>query len=262
MSGGEINLQAKTDQTPVKSQEVIFLSIVIPAYNEDRRIAPTLQKIMDYARGQKWLTELIVVDDGSQDGTADLARSQLAGWPWFKVISLKKNRGKGAAVKEGILEARGELILFTDADLSTPIEELEKFWPLAARQYDLIIGSRALPTSEIRKRQNFLRENMGKFFNRLVRWLILPDFKDTQCGFKLFKKEAAREIFDRIKTTGFAFDVELLLLARQLGYKVAEVPVIWINSPDSRVKLLSSSVKMLFELLHLSLRKNRNKLTP
>ena len=102
---------------------------------------------------------------------------------------------------------------------------------------------------------------MGKFFNRLVRWLILPDFKDTQCGFKLFKKEAAREIFARLKTTGFAFDVEVLLLARQLGYKVAEVPVIWINSPNSRVKLLGSSVKMLFELLNLSIRKNRNKLT-
>jgi dolichyl-phosphate beta-glucosyltransferase len=102
---------------------------------------------------------------------------------------------------------------------------------------------------------------MGKSFNRLVRWLVLPDFKDTQCGFKLFKKEAAREIFTRIKTSGFAFDVEVLLLARQLGYKVAEVPVIWINSPDSRVKLFSSSVKMLFELFHLSLRKIRKKLT-
>jgi dolichyl-phosphate beta-glucosyltransferase len=220
-----------------------------------------LQKIRDYARGQKWLTEIIVVDDGSQDGTADLARSQLADWPWSKVISLKKNQGKGAAVKEGVLAAQGELILVTDADLSTPIEELGKFYPLVAGHYDLIIGSRALPASDIRKRQSCLRETMGKSFNRLVRWLVLPDFKDTQCGFKLFKKEAAREIFIRIKTSGFAFDVEVLLLARQLGYKVAEVPVIWINSPDSRVKLFSSSVKMLFELFHLSLRKIRKKLT-
>jgi len=221
-----------------------------------------LQKIKDYARGQKWLTEIIVVDDGSQDRTADLARSQLADWPWSKVISLKKNQGKGAAVKEGVLAARGELILVTDADLSTPIEELGKFYPLVAGHYDLIIGSRALPASEIWQRQSRLRETMGKSFNRLVRWLVLPDFKDTQCGFKLFKKEAAREIFTRIKTSGFAFDVEVLLLARQLGYKVAEVPVIWVNSPDSRVKLFSSSVKMLFELFHLCLRKKRKKLTP
>jgi len=191
-----------------------------------------------------------VVDDGSPDRTASLARSILADWPLSEVISFEKNRGKGAAVKTGVLQARGELILLTDADLSTPIEELEKFWPLAG-DYEVVIGSRALPASELRIRQSRLRETMGKFFNLLVRWLVLPDFKDTQCGFKLFKRQAAREIFSRLKRTGVAFAVEALLLARKLGYKIAEVPVVWANSADSRVKLISSSAKMLLELIKI-----------
>lgn len=209
-------------------------------------------------KGRKLTAEIIVVDDGSSDRTSSLARSILADWPLSRVISFEKNRGKGAAVKAGVLEARGELILLTDADLSTPIEELEKFWPRAG-DYQVVIGSRALPASDLRIRQSHLRESLGKFFNLLVRWLVLSDFKDTQCGFKLFTGPAGQEIFSRLKTTGFAFDVEALLLARKLGYKIAEVPVAWANSPDSRVKLISSSVKMFLELLRI--RKIRNKLT-
>ncbi|HRD01561.1 MAG TPA: glycosyltransferase family 2 protein [Candidatus Saccharicenans sp.] len=263
MNWGENKLQAQKTPVVEESFHSLSLSIIIPAYNEEKRIGSTLRQIIDCLRVRNSSAEIIVVNDGSTDRTASLARTILTDWPWSKIISFEKNRGKGAAVKEGVLQANGELILVTDADLSTPIEELEKFWPLAAEHYDLIIGSRALPASDIKKRQSWLRETMGKFFNLLVRWLVLPDFKDTQCGFKLFRKEASREIFARIKTTGFAFDVEVLLLARQLGYKIAEVPVVWINSPDSRVRLLGSSVKMLFELLRIRFRRNRieNKLT-
>lgn len=251
-------LQARETQRTTNSFQAITLSIVIPAYNEEQRIGPALRQIIDYLKGRKSTAEIIVVDDGSTDRTASLARSILTDWPLSRVISFEKNQGKGAAVKIGVLQARGELILLTDADLSTPIEELEKFWPLAG-DYEVVIGSRALPASDLRIRQSRLRENMGKFFNLLVRWLVLPDFKDTQCGFKLFKRQAAREIFSRLKTTGFAFDVEALLLARKLGYKIAEIPVVWTNSADSRVKLISSSVKMLLELIRI--RKIRNKLT-
>jgi dolichyl-phosphate beta-glucosyltransferase len=147
------------------------------------------------------------------------------------------------------------LILFTDCDLSTPIEELEKFLPLIREGYQIVIASRALPDSQIKKRQGWFREHSGKVFNLLVRWLVLTGYKDTQCGFKLFQEEAARAIFSRLETKGFAFDVEVLLLAEQLGLRVAQVPVVWINSPESKVHLVKSSCQMLFELLKLRLKK-------
>lgn len=228
-----------------------LLSIIIPAYNEEKRLGLTLRKILDYLDTRQIQAEIIVVDDGSTDRTAELAGEILRDWPLYRIISLPENLGKGAAVKEGMLRASGDYILFSDADLSTPIEELEKMLPLAREGYELVIASRALPMSEIKKRQSWLRENMGKTFNFLVRLLLLKDIKDTQCGFKLFQKEAAEKIFSEMQCCGFAFDVEVLLLARQLGYKIAQVPVVWVNSPESRVGLISSSLKMFFELLKI-----------
>lgn len=255
MTQGNNDIRIKSETAEEKNHNHIFLSIVIPAYNEEKRIGLSLRKIIDYLELRNFSAEIIVVDDGSSDRTAEISREILADWSVSQVISFPENRGKGAAVKEGVLKAGGELVLFTDADLSTPIEELEKFLPLTEQGFDLVIASRALPESEIRKRQSWLREHMGKSFNLLVRLLLLNGIKDTQCGFKLFKKEAAREIFSRLQTTGFAFDVEVLLLARKLGYKIAQVAVVWINSPESRVRLFRSSIQMLWELLKIKRRK-------
>jgi dolichyl-phosphate beta-glucosyltransferase len=160
-----------------------------------------------------------------------------------------------------MLQARGELILFTDADLSTPIEELEKLLLLAREGYQIVIASRALSGSEIKKRQSWLREHLGKGFNLLVRWLVLRGYKDTQCGFKLFQKGAAKAIFSRLQIGGFAFDVEALLLAEQLGLSVGQVPVVWINSPESRVHLVKSSCQMFFDLLKIRKKKKGDTLS-
>ncbi|MGB9835589.1 MAG: dolichyl-phosphate beta-glucosyltransferase [Candidatus Saccharicenans sp.] len=238
------------------------LSIVIPAYNEEKRLGLTLRKIIDYLDSRQIQAEIIVVDDGSKDNTAEAAREILTDWPLQKVVSLPENQGKGAAVKEGLLQASGEFILFSDADLSTPIEELEKMLPLARQGCQVVIASRALPESEIKKRQSWLREHMGKTFNFLVRLLLIKDIKDTQCGFKLFEQKAARKIFSELQTKGFAFDVEALALARRFGYKIAQVPVAWVNSPESRVGLVRSSVGMFIELLKIKRRLKKKAADP
>ena len=229
----------------------IYLTVVVPAYNEEKRIGFSLFRIKDYLQSRQLSAEIILVDDGSTDRTAEVALEIMEDYPDFRVITLPLNRGKGAAVRAGMLQARGELVLFTDADLSTPIEELEKFLPLIREGYDLVIGCRALPESIIKERQSWLREHLGKCFNLLVRLLVMSGFRDTQCGFKLFRKEAAREIFFRLETEGFAFDVEVLLLARRLGYRIAQLPVVWINHPQSRVRLFRTSLSMLVELLKI-----------
>lgn len=233
----------------------IYLTVVVPAYNEEKRIGFSLFRIKDYLQSRKIGAEIIVVDDGSIDRTGEVAREILADYPEFSLINFPVNRGKGAAVRAGMLQARGELVLFTDADLSTPIEELEKFLPLAREGYEVIIGSRALPDSIIKERQSWWREHLGKCFNLLVRLLVLKGFKDTQCGFKLFRKEAARDIFSRLETEGFTFDVEVLLLARKLGYRIAQLPVVWVNHPETRVRLVSGSLKMLGELIKIRRKK-------
>ena len=158
------------------------------------------------------------------------------------------NIGKGLSVKEGVLLASGEVVLVTDADLSTPIEELDKFLAVLEGGEDVVVGSRALPDSDVRIRQNLLRQTMGKVFNRLVRLFVLGGFRDTQCGFKAFRRGAARDLFARLETAGFAFDVEVLVLCRKLGYGVREVPVVWLDSRPSRVRLVRGSLGMLKEL--------------
>jgi dolichyl-phosphate beta-glucosyltransferase len=226
------------------------LSIVIPAFNEATRLPASLEALAAFtaARAEPLSVEVIVVDDGSADRTA--ARAAEAGRRLgldLKVLVHDGNRGKGAAVRTGALAAEGASILVSDADFSTPIGEWEK---LARSGAPVAIGSRAVDESLVKERQPFFRVTMGKLFNRLVRLLAVPGVRDTQCGFKLFTREAARAIFSRTTVDRFAWDVEALLLARRLGFAVAEVPVLWFNSPDSRVTLLAG-VQATLELFRI-----------
>lgn len=219
----------------------VELTIVIPAFNEEERLPASLGAISAYlaARPSAPRVEVLVVDDGSGDATAACAED--AGRHYgldLRVLRLPKNSGKGFAVRTGCLEARGRFVLVTDADLSTPIYEWEK---LAAADAPVAIGSRTLDESLVKEEQPLYRKAMGKLFNRLVRLVAVPGIRDTQCGFKLFTRESARAIFGRARVDRFAFDVETLVLARGLGYPIAEVPVLWFNSPDSRVTLFGGA---------------------
>jgi dolichyl-phosphate beta-glucosyltransferase len=229
----------------------VYLSIVIPAYNEEKRIGPSLEKILGYLKTKPFVSEVIVVDDGSRDKTTEVAAAALEGRVPFRIVRLDANHGKGYAVKAGVLASAGQVILFTDADLSTPIEELDKFLSRLGEGYDVVIGSRAIPGCDIRVRQARPRQAMGKSFNRLVRLSVMKGCPDTQCGFKVFRRKAALDLFSRLKTAGFAFDVELLVLAKKLGYRVAEVPVVWCDSRPSRVRMVRGSWQMLKELLRI-----------
>jgi len=213
------------------------LSVVVPAYNEARRISPSLDQIFEYLDRSHPQHEVLVVDDCSTDDTAAVVERRFGQRPTLRILSYGTNRGKGYAVRAGALEASGDVVLFTDADLSTPIAEADKMLPLLAQGYDMVIGSRAHAQAEIRKHQPFYREGAGKLFNLLVRLLVGLKFHDTQCGFKLFRRDSALAVLRRLSIDRFAFDVELLALAQAAGLKVAEVPVVWINSPASTVGL-------------------------
>jgi dolichyl-phosphate beta-glucosyltransferase len=209
------------------------LSVVVPAYNEARRLPPTLARLRTFldARGGEY--EIVVVDDGSRDGTAEAARA--AGGAVTRVVVSPNNRGKGHAVRLGMLAARGARRLMCDADLSTPIEQLPALEAPLDQGFDVAIGSRAVAGAQVEVRQTGFRENAGRVFNLLVRVLALPDVRDTQCGFKLFSAAAAERVFGVARLDGFAFDVEALFLTRRLGFSLAEVAVVWRNDPASRV---------------------------
>ena len=221
-----------------------WLSVVIPAYNEERRLPMTLSAILAYLRGRARPFEVVVADDGSADGTACVARDAGAE---VRVLGLP-HRGKGAAVRAGVLASGGDLVLLTDADLSTPIAELDRL-VAALEGRDIAIGSRNVAGARVAVPQRVDRRVMGRAFNLLVQALLLPGVRDTQCGVKLFRRDAALAVFERCRSDGFAFDVEALALARRLGYRVAEVPVEWHNSRDSRVRPLVDVPRMFLELL-------------
>ncbi|HHL39863.1 MAG TPA: glycosyltransferase family 2 protein [Deltaproteobacteria bacterium] len=233
---------------------VADLSVVVPAFNEQERIATTLERMVSYLESRGMDFEVVVVNDGSTDATADIVSRAADDNGSIRLIDNEGNRGKGFSVRRGVLEARAPFILFSDADLSTPIEEIEKLMPCFDEGYDVVIGSRSLPESRIVVHQPFYRETMGRVFNLIVRLLLLGGYSDTQCGFKCFRREAAREIFGRSVLDGFAFDVEVLYLAERLGYSVKEVPIDWYNSPNTRVSALTDSVKMFMEVVKIRLR--------
>ena len=228
----------------------IHLSVVIPAFNEEARIGASLNSIRAYLGKQPYVSEVIVVDDGSRDRTAERAAESLRGMEHRVILSLPRNRGKGAAVKEGIMKAAGDFILFSDADLSTPIEELDKFWPWMDQGFNVVIGSRALVGADVQVRQSYLRELMGKTFNVFVRRLLMKGIPDTQCGFKLFRGDVAKKVFSRLAIDGFSFDVEALYLCRR-DYRIRQVPVIWRNSRQSNVRIVRSSLDMLLDLFKI-----------
>jgi dolichyl-phosphate beta-glucosyltransferase len=213
------------------------LSIVVPAYNEAQRILPSLEHAFAYLEARALSCEVLIVDDGSTDDTAALVRQRFGDRPQLRLLSYGGNRGKGYAVRFGGAQACGDIVLFSDADFSTPIEEFDKMLPLLEQGYDMVIGSRALKGAEIRERQPFYREGAGKLFNLLVRLLVAPEFHDTQCGFKCYRREPMLPVLERQRIDGFAFDVEMIALARAAGLRIAEVPVVWVNSPTSKVGL-------------------------
>lgn len=220
-----------------------LLSVVIPAYNEELRIRPALHDILDFCSGQSFTYEVIVVDDGSRDRTADIVREM--NLPGIRVYSLVTNAGKGAAVRCGVLQAKGERILYCDADGATPFREVLRLLAAVDHGADVAIGSRALLAKDTSVSTVWYRKVMGRTFNGLVNFLILPGIADTQCGFKLFTRKAAQDVFSRQRSQGFSFDVELLFLARKSGYQIAEIPVNWTNIPGSKVDLLRDSLRML-----------------
>jgi glycosyltransferase involved in cell wall biosynthesis len=223
------------------------LSIIIPAYNEELRLPTTLDQIAAYARSFGHETEILVVDDGSNDRTATVAQSFRAKFPSLRVLSNGVNRGKGYSVRHGMLEARGRIVLFTDADLSAPIEEADKL--LAALEtHDVAIGSRALDRHLIFERQSRFREFAGIIFNTVVRLCLRLPFVDTQCGFKAFRREPCRIIFAQQRIERFGFDPELLYLARHHGLRAVEIPVRWGHSPATKVSMLRDSVQMFLDV--------------
>lgn len=226
-----------------------WLSVVVPAWNEAKRIGPTLARLRDFAADCYKPVEVIVVDDGSTDATADVVRGFDPGPMSLRLLINQPNRGKGYSVKHGMLQAAGELCLMSDADLSTPIEELEKLLPHVERGCEVVIASRAMPDSLLDPAPPLTRRMTTQIFRRVRASLMLPHIRDTQCGFKLFTRRAAREIFERLETDGFSFDSEAIALAELLGYKVAEVGVVWRNDRASTVRPFRDSYRMVRSLL-------------
>ncbi len=234
------------------SEEIPLLSVIIPAYNEEARIEKTLRSVDEYLSRQQYPYQIIVINDGSSDRTSELVKGLI---PFIKNLSLidnKQNRGKGAVVNQGMLEAKGKIRLFMDADNSTSIDQVERMFPEFEAGYEVVIGSRRVPGAVIAVHQNFIRENLGKLFNLIVRFLAGLPYKDTQAGFKAFSARAAKEIFSRQTIMGFSFDVELLIIAKILGFKIKEVPITWINDPQTKVKF-KSMIKMLFDIIKIRL---------
>jgi glycosyltransferase involved in cell wall biosynthesis len=223
------------------------LSIIIPAYNEETRLPSTLRTVTAWLAARQWsFCEVLVVDDGSRDRTAAVAEEFTKDVPCLRVVRYPENRGKGYAVRTGMLEAKGEWILFSDADLSSPIEEFDKLYAGAERESAAIaIGSRALDRSLIGVHQPLFRERAGQVYNLAMRTALGLDLADTQCGFKLYRRDAARAIFSRQKLERFSFDAEVLFIARKLGFRITEIPVRWNNVEGTKVGMFSGAQSFL-----------------
>ena len=226
-----------------------FLSIIIPAHNEERRLPGSLEKIAAFLEKQNYQAEVIVVDNGSSDNTSGVVEGFMARYPFISLIR-EERRGKGLAVKLGMLAARGEYLFLCDADLSMPIEEVAKFLPPQLEDYDVAIASREVEGAR-RYGEPPHRHLMGRVFNLIVRLLAVRGFQDTQCGFKCFRREVARDIFSRQTMEGWGFDVEVLFIAQKRGYRIVEVPINWYYMANSRVKPIRDSIRMFREVLQV-----------
>jgi dolichyl-phosphate beta-glucosyltransferase len=226
------------------------VSIVVPAFNEASRIGESLRKIEAFLQRAPWRAEILVVDDGSGDKTSEVVRAMKI--PRLRLISNAFNRGKGYAVKCGVLESIGEYVVFTDADLSAPIEEMEKLLTAAETTgADVVIGSRAVDRSYIERHQSWGREVGGIVFNRIVRILLGLKLFDTQCGFKLFRRERIRPVFEKMTIDGFGFDPEMLFLSSRAQLKILEVSVRWSHADDSKIRFFRDSVRMFVDLVKI-----------
>lgn len=228
-----------------------FLSIIIPAHNEEHRLPRSLDQIVAFLEKQDYQAEVIVVENASQDNTAGVVKEFMVRYPFISLIE-EKRRGKGLAVKRGMLAGRGQYLFICDADLSMPIEEVTKFLPPALEDYDVAIASREIEGAR-RYGEPAYRHFMGRVFNLLVRLLAVPGFQDTQCGFKCFRREVASDIFPYQTMEGWGFDVEVLFIARKRGYRIVEVPINWYYSASSRIRPIQDTFGMLRELLKVRL---------
>jgi dolichyl-phosphate beta-glucosyltransferase len=226
-------------------------SIVIPAYNESARIAASLEKVLAYIDQRGWDAEVLVVNDGSRDNTAEIVHDYLRKSPRLRLLENPGNRGKGYSVRNGMLHAGGDILLFSDADLSSPIEEADKLFAAIANGADIAIGSRWLQSHLQTQRQPLYRQLFGRVFNLLLRVILGLKFKDTQCGFKVFTRRAGQAIFPAQKIERWGFDPELLYLAKRFGFSVAEVPVAWAHREGTRINPLRDGIRMFGEMLKI-----------
>jgi glycosyltransferase involved in cell wall biosynthesis len=231
--------------------ERVFLSVIVPAYNEEHRLPDSLRQIVGYLGKQEYTSEVIVIDDGSEDRTAQVVEEMMAELPPLSLLR-SEHQGKGHAVKRGMLAGRGEYLFICDADLSMPIEELNKFLPPALAGYDVAIASREAPGAR-RYDEPSYRHFMGRVFNWIVRLFAVRGFQDTQCGFKCFRREAAREVFNYQTMDGWGFDVEVLFIAQKRGYVIVEVPINWYYSANSRIHPIRDSIGMFREVIKIRL---------
>ena len=237
------------------------ISVVIPAYNEERRLPPTLIDIIDFFDSLHVAYEVIVVDDGSSDGTADVVNKFERVRPQVKLMKLPKNSGKGYAVRFGVLNSRGSRVLFADADGATPISEFTRLNNALESGADLAIGSRAMFSNDTHVATSIHRKFLGRVFNHCVNWILLPGIADTQCGFKLFTRPSAQFLFSHQRSDRFSFDVELLYLAKKAEFRIAEVPINWNNIPGSKVNLVLDALLMFrdiirFKIIHRAVHRN------
>ncbi len=226
-------------------------SIIIPAYNEGARVGATLEKVLAYVAERGWDVEIIAVNDGSRDNTAEIVRQHAEKNPEVRLLENPGNRGKGYSVRNGMLHARGEVLLFSDADLSSPIEEAPKLFAALAEGADVAIGSRWLQSDLQTQKQPLYRQLFGRVFNLMLRITLNLKFKDTQCGFKAFTRRAAQALFPLQRIERWGFDPELLYLANKFHFKVAEVPVLWAHSEGTRISPLRDGIKMFAEMLRI-----------
>ncbi len=228
------------------------LSVVLPAYNEEKRIEATLRDVNAYLSGQSYVSEILVIDDGSKDKTVSLVKNLALTIPRIRLVQNSENHGKGWVVKQGMLEASGDIRVFMDADNSTKINEIEKFLPYFEQGFDMVVGSRRIEGANIAVHQGLFRDFLGGVFRLIVHTLVPVGVTDSQCGFKAFTAEATNKIFPKQTIFRWAFDVEILALARRAKMKIKEAPITWVNDGESHVKF-SGMINMLFEIVEIRL---------